>query len=67
MPMKPSPLPPNPKLLDRLEHALRWVLWRFIIDLPGHPLLSGITTGLPIHGLMWLVFWIILVLTGHWK
>jgi excisionase family DNA binding protein len=42
--MKPSPLPSNPTLLDRLEYALQWSLCPFIIEPRGHPVLAGLAT-----------------------
>jgi hypothetical protein len=65
--MKSIPLPPNPKLIDRVEYALQWsVLWA-VVDIKGHPMISGLCTGallfLPIYGIGILLF----ILTGHWK
>jgi hypothetical protein len=64
--MKPSPLPSNPTLLDRLEYALQWSLCPFIIEPRGHPVLAGLATAvlmtipvagivLLIEGLLWLL------------
>jgi hypothetical protein len=39
--MKPTPLPPYPKLIDRIEYALQWLICWAIIDIPGHPMISG--------------------------
>ena len=65
--MKPTPLPPNPKLIDRVEYALQWSTSWLIVDIKGHPMISGICTGMlmlvPIYGMVALV----LILTGHWK
>jgi hypothetical protein len=44
--LKPSPLPPNPTFLDRLEHGLQWLVSWFIIHDPDHPFISGTLTGL---------------------
>jgi hypothetical protein len=38
--MKPTPLPPNPRLLDHVEHALQWLFCWLIVDIPGHPMIS---------------------------
>ena len=66
--MKPTPLPPNPKLIDRIEHALQWSLCWVIVDIKGHPMVSGLCTGLlmliPIYGIGSIAS---LILTGHWK
>jgi hypothetical protein len=69
--MKPTPLPPHPKLIDRVEYGLQWaVLWA-VVDIKGHPMVSGICTGLllagPICGLGWVVSIGLTMLTGHWK
>jgi hypothetical protein len=40
------PLPPNPHLIDKLEYALQWLFCWLIIDIPAHPMTSGILTGL---------------------
>ena len=65
--MKPTPLPPNPKLIDRIEYGLQWALCWVIVDIKGHPMVSGICTGIlmlvPIYGIVYLI----LILTGHWK
>ena len=65
--MKPTPLPPNPKLIDRIEHALQWALCWMIVDIKGHPMVSGLCTGIlmlvQIYGIGTLLF----ILTGHWK
>ena len=37
--MKPIPLPPNPKLIDRVEYALQWA----VVDIKGHPMISGLS------------------------
>lgn len=44
--MKPTPLPPNPTWLDRIEHALQWVTSWTIVDLEGKSALSGVLIGL---------------------
>jgi hypothetical protein len=65
--MKPTPLPPNPKLIDRVEYTLQWLVCWAIIDIRGHPMVSGLCTGLliavPIYGIGTLL----LILTGQWK
>jgi len=65
--MKPSPLPPNPNLLDREEYALQWLVNLVVIDIPGRPCISGLCTGfllvVPIIG----VAIVAQILTGHWK
>jgi hypothetical protein len=43
--MKPIPLPPNPKLIDRIEYGLQWALSWLIIYIPDHPMVSGLCTG----------------------
>ena len=43
--MKPTPLPPNPKLSHRVEYVLQWLVGWLIIDIPGHPMISGLCTG----------------------
>jgi hypothetical protein len=43
--LKPTKLPPHPTFLDRLEYGLQWLVGWFIIDIPGHPLTSGMLTG----------------------
>jgi hypothetical protein len=63
--MKPTPLPPNPKLIDRVEYVLQWSASWMIIYIPGHPMVSGLCTGalmiVPIYGIGALL----LILTGH--
>jgi hypothetical protein len=44
--LKPTPLPQNPTAIDRLEYGIQWLLSRIIIDIPGHPCISGMLTGL---------------------
>jgi hypothetical protein len=44
--LKPTKLPSNPTFLDRLEYGLQWLVGWFVIDIPGHPLISGMLTGL---------------------
>ena len=44
--MKPNPLPPNPTFLDRLEYALQWLISWVIVDIKGHPAVSGLLTGI---------------------
>jgi hypothetical protein len=65
--MKPTPLPPNPKLIDRVEYGVQCALCWVIVDLKGHPMISGLCTGIlmfvPIYGIGALL----LILTGHWK
>ena len=41
-----DPLPPNPKLIDRVEYALQWSACWMIVDIKGHPMVSGLCTGL---------------------
>jgi hypothetical protein len=52
--MKPTPSPPNPKLIDRVEYALQWAASWIIVDIKGHPMISGLCTGflmiIPISG-----------------
>jgi hypothetical protein len=47
-------LPPNPKLIERVEYALQWSLSWMIVDIKGHPMVSGLCTGVlmlvPIYG-----------------
>ena len=66
--MKPTPLPPNPKLIDRVEYALQWAASWIIVDIKGHPMVSGLCTGflilMPIYGIGFIAN---LILTGHWK
>jgi hypothetical protein len=66
--MKPTPLPPNPKLIDRVEYALQWSASWIIVDIKGHPMVSGLCTGflmlMPIYGIGFIAN---LILTGHWK
>ena len=66
--MKPTPLPPNPKLIDRVEYALQWSVCWMIVDIKGHPMVSGLCTGflilMPIYGIGFIAN---LILTGHWK
>jgi hypothetical protein len=49
--MKPTPLPPSPRLLDHVEHALQWLFCWLIVDIPGHPMISGLCTGTILGGL----------------
>jgi hypothetical protein len=44
--MKPTPLSPNPKLINRIEYPLEWLISKAIIDIPGQPIISRILTGL---------------------
>src|ERR1700730_10356286 len=57
--MKPTPLPPNPKLIDRLEYALQWAFCWVIVDIKGDPMISGLCTGalmiVPIYGIGYLI------------
>ena len=50
MRLKPTPLPANPKWFDRLEYILQWSLQWFVIQIDGHPCVSGILTGV----LLWI-------------
>jgi hypothetical protein len=79
--MKPIPLPPDPKLIDRAAHALRSLLCWAIIYWPERPMLSGLITGVllsaPAIGIVILFAGIaqgqlnhlvdVLQQTGHWK
>jgi len=65
--MKPTPLPPNPKISHRVEYVLQWLTSWMIIDLKGRPMLGGICTGLLLIGTTWGVAILIQWLTGHWK
>jgi sterol desaturase/sphingolipid hydroxylase (fatty acid hydroxylase superfamily) len=49
--MKPTALPPNPRLLDHVEHALQWLFCWLIVVIPGHPMISGLCTGTILGGL----------------
>jgi hypothetical protein len=44
--LKPTPLPPIPTFIDRLEYGFQWVISWVVIDIPGHPCISGMLTGL---------------------
>jgi hypothetical protein len=44
--LKPTALPPNPTFIDRLEYGIQWLLSWIVIDIPGHPCISGMLTGL---------------------
>ena len=69
--MKPSPLPPHPTIIDRVEYGLQWALCWMIVDIKGHPMVSGLRTGflmlIPIYGTGSFLFLASLILTGHWK
>jgi hypothetical protein len=69
--MKPTPLPPNPKLIDRVEYALQWSVSWMIVDIKGHPMISGLCTGflmlIPIFGIGYLFSIVLAILTGHCK
>jgi hypothetical protein len=43
--LKPTKLPPNPTFIDRLEYALQWLTSCLVIDIPEHPCVSGMLTG----------------------
>jgi hypothetical protein len=43
---KPTRLPPNPTFIDRLEYGLQWLASWLVIDIPAHPCVSGMLTGL---------------------
>jgi hypothetical protein len=57
--LKPTPLPQNPTFIDRLEYRIQWLISWLVIDIPGHPCISGMLTGLllfvPIIGVASLV------------
>jgi hypothetical protein len=57
--LKPTPLPPTPTFIDRLEYGLQWLVSWLVIDIPGHPCISGLLTGLlllvPIFGIAMLL------------
>ena len=67
-PVKPTPLPLNPTLLDRLEYALQWLFSRFIIEPRGHPMLAGLATAvlmvIPLAGILLIVRGLLQLL--HW-
>jgi hypothetical protein len=67
--MKPTPLPPNPTFLDRLEYGLEWLFCRFIIEPRGRPMLAGLATGvltlIPVIGIVSLIE--ILLRMLHWR
>ena len=44
--LRPMPLPADPDLLDRLEYAMQWLISWFVVDIEGHPTVSGMLTGL---------------------
>jgi hypothetical protein len=62
MKIKPTPLPANPKLVQRLEYALQWLISWVTVDIEGYPALSGILSGVKMNlaifglfGLVWLI------------
>jgi hypothetical protein len=44
--LKPNPLPPRARILDRLEWVLQWFAYLVVIDIPDKPALSGLLTGI---------------------
>jgi hypothetical protein len=66
--MKPAPLPPNPKLLDKVEHFLQTLTGWMIINVPGRPMLSGLATGIIMFAVLYLpISLVTLLLIWCWK
>lgn len=69
--LKPSQLPPNPDIIDKVEHAFQCLLSWFVIDIENHPTISGMLTGfmlsVPFWCITFLAHWLLLHGTGHWK
>ena len=42
MPQLKPKLPPDPRLLDRIQYGLQWFVSRLIVEIPGKPILSGV-------------------------
>jgi hypothetical protein len=64
--MKPTPLPPHPKFIDRIEHAIESSFCWTFVDFKGRPVLSGLCSAvlmmvetcamiLAFTGLVWVI------------
>ena len=65
--MKPTPLPPEPKVIDRIEYALQWLVSWVVVDIKDHPAISGLLTGLKMWVPLLALGWLIDYLLKHWK
>jgi hypothetical protein len=63
--LKPTPLPSNPTLADRIEYALQWLTGWMIINIPDHPCISGACSGAIMGGLGVLCLFVALALSGY--
>jgi hypothetical protein len=42
--LKPKPLKPNAKVLDRVEYLFQWLVWKLVVNRPEYPGLSAMIT-----------------------
>lgn len=64
--LKPAALPSDPDIINYVEFGFQWLLSWLVIDIEGHPCISGCLTGLLLGIPSWVILgWV--VMTGHWK
>jgi hypothetical protein len=54
--LKPKPLPPDPRFLNRLEYGLQWLVWKLVVPPGHHPVLNGLATSLRMLTVILIVF-----------
>jgi hypothetical protein len=54
-------------VIDRIEYALQWLICWAIIDIKGHPMVSGLCTGILLPAPLVAAMILFQMLTGHWK
>jgi hypothetical protein len=62
--LKPETLPTDPDILDYLEHGFQWLISWVVINIEGHPCVSGMCTAL-LLSVPYLIAMLIMSLTFH--